>query len=766
MIHDSVLSLVGQTPLVRMGRVSPNPAVTLCAKIEMRNPGGSIKDRVALAMIEAAERAGELTPGRTVIEATSGNTGIGLAMVCAVKGYTLKLLMPASASEERKRIMRAYGAEIVLTPGNLGTDGAIEEAYRLAREEPERYVLMDQFNNPASIEAHYAATAVEIFEATGGRVTHVVAALGTSGTAMGLVKKLKELNPACQVIAVEPRPGHKIQGLKNMQESYPPGIFDKHALDAIVPVEDDEAFAMARRLAREEGLLIGMSGGAAMAAATRLSAGLASGLVVVILADSGERYLSTTLFAAPEKKGVALGSVGPASPVYLDPAAASPGLFTFGPPLPDPGDLDAWRRVVVLDVLARALTRGGGRPTLAVGLADLDDRCLEASRAAGLKCREFAVAARDRVAGYAALLGVAGATFPLAGDALEESLSMTRKLMDKGLAYEKLRSVYFDVARDKAYGRLLGLDMTKLALGKTVDLDSYAKDHPRDFTLLKRVSLKDLKAGDILVTPWGNVRPSWFLQMAAAAAKTLPAVTVVVADEDKTFPHLENLRAIWAGGAGLSPAAWLAGGRVSGREGIEGVPRLDELLALGVHPLAIRAWLLSTSYHKPLSATPDALAMWERNRSRVQELAANLTLAAGHDGAPGQAVAVEAGRLEAALESALADDLSVYHFWPALFAFCRYANAALAADALAPGDASRLLAALSQVDGALGLLDASRLPVPRTLWPAEAARFAAERARAREARDFTRADALRQSIEALGYRVEDAADGPRLFPVG
>ncbi|OLN30562.1 Cysteine synthase [Desulfovibrio sp. DV] len=567
MIHDSVLSLVGQTPLVRMGRVSPNPAVTVCAKIEMRNPGGSIKDRVALAMIEAAERAGELTPGRTVIEATSGNTGIGLAMVCAVKGYKLKLLMPASASEERKRIMRAYGAEIVLTPGNLGTDGAIEEAYRLAREEPERYVLMDQFNNPASIEAHYAATAVEIFEATEGRVTHVVAALGTSGTAMGLVKKLKELNSACQVIAVEPRPGHKIQGLKNMQESYPPGIFDKHALDAIVPVEDDEAFAMARRLAREEGLLIGMSGGAAMAAATRLASELATGLVVVILADSGERYLSTTLFAAPEKKGVALGSVGPASPVYLDPAAASPGLFTFGPPLSDPGDLDAWRRVVVLDVLARALVRGGGRPTLAVGLADLDDRCLEASRAAGLKCREFAATARERVAGYAALLGVAGAVFPLAGDALEESLSMTRKLMDKGLAYEKLRSVYFDVARDKAYGRLLGLDMTKLALGKTVDLDSYAKDHPRDFTLLKRVSLKDLKAGDILVTPWGNVRPSWFLQMAAAAAKTLPAVTVVVADEDKTFPHLENLRAIWArrGRAFPRRPGWPAAGCRAGK---------------------------------------------------------------------------------------------------------------------------------------------------------------------------------------------------------
>jgi len=766
MIHDSVLSLVGKTPLVRMTRVNPNPAVTVVAKVEMRNPGGSIKDRVGLAMIEAAERAGELTPRHTIIEATSGNTGIGLAMVCAVKGYKLKLLMPASASEERKRILRAYGAEIVLTPGNLGTDGAIEEAYRLVREEPETYVLMDQFNNPASIEAHYASTAVEIFEATAGKVTHVVAALGTSGTVMGLVKKLKELNPAIEVVAVEPHPGHKIQGLKNMQESYPPGIFDKHALDAIVPVEDDEAFEMARRLAREEGLLVGMSSGAAMAAAARLAASLASGLVVVILPDGGERYLSTTLFAVPEKKGVALSSLGASAPVYLDPAGAAPGLFTFGPPLSDPEDLDAWRRVVVLDVLRRTLSRGGARPVLAVGLADLDDRCLEASRAAGQKCGVFAAAARERVAALAGQLGVSGALFPLAGEALDEALAMTRKLMSKGLAYEKLRSVYFDVARDKAYGHLLGMDMTKLALGKTVDLLAYAKDNPQDFTLLKRVSLKDLKAGDILPTPWGNVRPSWFLQMAAVAARTLPAVTVVLTDEDKTFPHVENLRAIWAVGAGLAPVAWLAGGRVAGWEGHEtGSATLADVLGLGVHPLAVRSWLLSTSYRKPLAATPQALAMWERNRNRVQELAANLGLVDGRDGQPSAVVESESGRLAEALAVAVADDLSVSRFWPRLFAFCRFANGLIAAGGLGRADARRLGQALVDVDGVLGLLDPAQMPVPPSEWPQAATQLAAQRAKAREARDFSRADALRAEIAALGYRVEDAPDGIRLFPL-
>ncbi len=766
MIHDNVLSLVGATPLVRLSRLNPNPAVTIAAKVEMRNPGGSIKDRVALAMIEAAERSGELVPGRVVIEATSGNTGIGLAMVCAVRGYRLKLLMPASASEERKRIMRAYGAEIVLTPGNLGTDGAIEEAYRLAREEPKTYVLMDQFNNPASIEAHYAGTAEEIFAATDGAVSHVVAALGTSGTAMGLVKRLKELNAAVKVVAVEPRPGHKIQGLKNMQESYPPGIFDKKALDVIATVEDEDAFAMARRLAREEGLFVGMSGGAAMAAAAELAATLDQGLIVVILPDGGERYLSTTLFAVPEKKGPALCGVGAAEPVYLDPAGAAPGLFTFGPPLAAPGDLDAWRRIVTLDVLARALRRDGARPTLAVGLADLDDSSLEAARAEGLPCREFAAKRRERVAGLAASLGVGEALFPLAGEALDEALAMTRKLMGKGLAYEKLRSVYFDVARDKAYGRLLGRDLGKLALGKTVDLLAYAKDNPHDFTLLKRVSLKDLKAGDALSTPWGNVRPSWFLQMAAAAAKALPAVTVALTDEDKAFPHLENLRAIWAVGAGLAPAAWLMGGRVSGREGERAAPAdLEACLALGVHPLAVRAWLLSVGYKKPLSAAPEALRMWEKNRNRVQELAATLGLVGPGRGAVSSRVEAEAASLIEALRLAVDDDLSLFQFWPKLFAFCRFANGLVSSGGLAGPDAARCARALAEADAVLGLLDAAALPVARADWPAEASKLVEARDAARRAKDFPRADALRAEIEAFGYRMEDAADGVRLFPL-
>ena len=272
MERSGVLAYIGDTPLVEIRRLNPNPGVKILAKLEAKNPGGSIKDRVALAMIEAAEASGELTPGKTIIEATSGNTGIGLAMVAAVKGYPMLLLMPETASEERKMIMRAYGAQIMLTPGRLSTDGAIEQAYRMAREEPDTYVLMDQFNNPASIDAHYTGTGLEIWNQTDGGVTHFVATLGTSGTAMGCTKRLKEMDPDVRCMAVEPYAGHKLQGLKNMHESYPPGIYDKTVLDEILRVDDEAAWDYCRRLAAEEGIFAGMSSGAALLLDMRLAA--------------------------------------------------------------------------------------------------------------------------------------------------------------------------------------------------------------------------------------------------------------------------------------------------------------------------------------------------------------------------------------------------------------------------------------------------------------------------------------------------------------
>ena len=293
----SILDSIGNTPLVEITKMNPVKGVRIFAKLEYMNPGGSVKDRAALYMITEAEKLGELTRDKTVIEATSGNTGIGLAMICAVKGYKIALTMAENASEERKSILRARGAQIILTPRRLGSDGAIEEAYRIARENPEKYFLTDQYNNDANWKAHYHTTGPEIIDQTRGSVSSIVATIGTSGTLMGLSRRLKEYNRDIRIICVEPYLGHKIQGLKNMKESYTPEIMDKSLLDEKVNIDDETAFQMARMLAVKEGIFVGMSSGAAMAAAIDEAGKIKTGVVVVIFPDSGERYLSTSLFS-------------------------------------------------------------------------------------------------------------------------------------------------------------------------------------------------------------------------------------------------------------------------------------------------------------------------------------------------------------------------------------------------------------------------------------------------------------------------------------
>ncbi len=289
----NVLDLIGETPLVELKKVNPNPDVKLSAKLEMFNPGGSVKDRIAKEMIETAEKSGELTKDKTILEPTSGNTGIGLALVAAVKGYKIALVMPRSVSMERRRILRALGAKILLTPGKKGTDGAIEKAYELARK-GDRYFMPDQFNNPANALAHFKTTGPEIWRQTKGKVTAFVAGMGTGGTLMGVGKFLKE--KGVKVIGVEPKMGHHVQGLKNMKEAYKPSIYDKHLLDQKVNFEDEDAFQAARELAKKEGILAGMSSGAALHIAIEKANELKRGVVVVMFPDGGERYLSTNLF--------------------------------------------------------------------------------------------------------------------------------------------------------------------------------------------------------------------------------------------------------------------------------------------------------------------------------------------------------------------------------------------------------------------------------------------------------------------------------------
>ena len=294
----SILATIGDTPLVELKHVNDNPKVRIMAKLEGNNPGGSIKDRPALYMITKAEQSGELTKDKTILEPTSGNTGIALAMIGAAKGYRVKLTLPACVSTERRHTLEAYGAEVVLTPAHEHTDGAIREAHRISEKEPDKYFMPNQFTNPNNPLAHYETTGPEILKQTGGETDVFVAGMGTTGTLMGVSRYLREKLGKVKIVGIEPTPGHAIQGLKNMTESIVPQIYQKSELDDVVTTEDQEAFEMTRRLAAEEGIFAGISSGAAVAGAVRLARDMASGTIVTIICDRGDRYLSTSLFRA------------------------------------------------------------------------------------------------------------------------------------------------------------------------------------------------------------------------------------------------------------------------------------------------------------------------------------------------------------------------------------------------------------------------------------------------------------------------------------
>ncbi len=292
----SVLEAVGNTPVVELRRLNRNPRVRILAKLEGNNPGGSVKDRTALWMIRMAEESGELTREKVLLEPTSGNTGIAIAMIGAAKGYRVKLTLPGCVSSERKHILEAFGAEAIMTPAREGTDGAIREAHRILAAAPEQYYMPNQFANPSNILAHYESTGPEIYAQTNGEVDVFVAGMGTTGTLMGVSQYLKEQCAEIRIVGVEPVQCHTIQGLKNMTESMVPQIYDRSRLDEVILMEDGPAFDVTRRLAVEEGIFAGMSSGAAVAAALDVAERMDSGTIVVLLPDRGDRYLSTMLF--------------------------------------------------------------------------------------------------------------------------------------------------------------------------------------------------------------------------------------------------------------------------------------------------------------------------------------------------------------------------------------------------------------------------------------------------------------------------------------
>jgi len=753
---QSVINKIGHTPLVEIQRLNPNPRVKLLAKLEYMNPGGSVKDRIAKAMIESAEASGQLTENKTVLEATSGNTGIGLAMVCAAKGYKLLLTMSEAVSMERRQILEALGAEIRLTPGRMGTDGAIEEAYRLARERADLYFMTDQFNNEANWRAHYNGTGAEIWEQTEGKITMLVASMGTTGTIMGTSRRLKEYNPEVCIVGVEPYLGHKIQGLKNMKESYRPEIYEKRRIDKKINIDDEVAFEMTRRLAKEEGLLVGMSSGAAMAVAREEVKGLEEGVVVVILGDSGERYLSTSLFAPRRTTNLRFYNITTRSQMPLVPI--QPGhisMYTCGPTIHDRMHVGEARRFILADLIHRCMEYRGYTVTHVMGITDVEDKTIQASEAAGMELKSFTDEYIDAFYKDMAALGMKRSVrYPRGSEHMDDIVRLTAKLVEKGYAYEKLQSVYFDISRFEDYGTLSGVDLEKIKLGSTVDLDEYEKANPRDFALLKRAKLSELKRGIYTKTDWGNVRPTWHIESTVMATQNLgKTFDIYTSNIEFLFPHHENENALSRALTGTPLAnCWIYTEPVlfDGKKVQPGgdTLRITDLLNQGYEGRVIRYWLLSHNYRKPLHFSFKALGQAKGAIQRLDQCMEALDHCTGNLPYP------ELDQLlydvKTDFSDAMDQDLDIASAMAALFKSVRTINRLITDKRLDRASATRIRNRFKKINDVLNVIDFDK-PQPDT----EIQALINQRNEARRNKDWSRADAIRDRLEKMGIEIKD-----------
>ncbi len=755
-VCGSIIDAIGNTPMVEIRRLNPNPHVRMFAKLEYLNPGGSIKDRVALRMIAAGEASGLLTPDKTVVEATSGNTGIGLAMICAVKGYRLLLTMSEAASEERRKILRARGADILLTPGHLGTDGAIEEVYRLVREHPDRYFMTDQYNNTANFQAHYHGTAPEIWEQTGGQVSCLVATMGTTGTLMGMSRRLKEYNPAIRIVGVEPFLGHKIQGLKNLKEAYCPEIFEKKRLDKKVNIADEDAYEMARRLARQEGIFVGMSSGAAMAAACAEAAGMAQGVVVVIFPDGGERYLSTPLFSVEDKCPLHLFNMLTRTRETFTPIRpGTVSLYTCGPTAHAAMHLSDCRRLISAELLRRYLEFRGYQVKHVVHITDLDDKTIAGAEQEGLELADFTRLRIEGIMRDLEILGIRPADeYPKTSDHVADMIHMTEELVKKGCAYEKLRSIYFNLSEFNAYGKLSGIDVDKIRVGATVDLDEYEKDNPRDFTLLKRTTLSELRKGIFYKTEWGNVRPSWHIQSAAISRKFLgDQFDIHTSSLELAFPHHENEIAIATALSGKPSARyWFLAERVLADDGkkLDEAAELtmDRVRAMGYSGREIRYWLLSGHYRKPLTFSRDRL---EHARRSLKRLDACIQALGNVPQAPAFAEIDQlVYDIRQGFSGAMDADLNISAALASIFGNVRRINRLMAEKRIDPDSARKLMDTFRAIDRVLAIFDfgacADDVAVKALM---------DRRRKARQRKDWAEADRIRDQLLEMGVQVRD-----------
>jgi cysteinyl-tRNA synthetase len=632
--------------------------------------------------------------------------------------------------------------------------------------------MPDQFNNCANVLAHYETTAPEIWQQTQGRITHLVATMGTTGTLVGCSRRLHELKPDVRVVGVEPYLGHRIQGLKNLKEAYVPGIYAPDANDRKVNIEDDDAYEMARRLARVEGILAGMSSGAAMHVACEIASEIDTGVIVAVLPDGGERYLSTPLFqvAEPEIQPVKLHFFNTLSKRYepFEPISggAKVSMYSCGPTVHRRPHLGIVRRMLVDDLVRRTLELAGYDVEHVVSITDFDDNTVHEAERTGRPMDQLCAQYEAEFQEDMNALGIKPAqTYARASEHLDDMVALARSLVDRGFAYEKNRSVYFNIGRVDSYGELSGKDLGKIRVGATVDLERYDKDDPRDFTLLRRSTLAEMRKGLSKKTEWGNVRPSWHVECSAMArARLAERFDIHTASADLIFPHNENEIAQSRALIGDPQARfWLhselvlaKGKKMTYAEDTCVV--LPDLQTNGYSAREIRFFLLQSHYRQPVHLTEERLDAARASLRRLDECVANLaTVTASGPRVPELEASMVA--MKEGVREAMFDDMNISAALAALFHLVRQANYLMSQGRLYQDDADDVTAALRTVDELLGILPPREGPQEL---PDEIQELILRRDQARTDRNFVLADEIRDDLTSRGYLLEDLPEGTRI----
>ncbi len=754
----NILKHIGNTPIVKINHLNSNKNVNIYAKLEGVNPGGSIKDRIALKMIEEAEALGKLTKEKTIIEPTSGNTGIGLCLVAAVKGYNIEIVMSEAVSIERRKMMEAFGAHILLSSAEEGTDGAIRMAHEMVRRSPDKYFMPNQFENENNWKAHYDGTAKEIVEQLPD-IDYFVAGLGTSGTLMGCSRRLKEHNRKIKIIAAEPVAGHKIQGLKSLKEAVVPAIYDDKWIDEKIIVETSDAYNLSRELMSKEGLFVGMSCGAALYAALKVASRIKKGNILVIFPDRGEKYLSTALFMKNRMGLKLFNTLSRQKEDFVPIVKGHVSMYSCGPTVYDYAHIGNFRSFIFSDLLKRYLRYKGYKVTQVMNITDVDDKTIQGSQKEGKSLKAFTdFYTKEFFEDFSTLNIEKPDIVPRATNTIADMVTLVKRLMEKGLAYKsKDGSIYFDISKFKGYGKLAHVKIKELKPGARVKQDEYDKASASDFALWKAYDKKD---GDVYwETELGKGRPGWHIECSVMSTKNLGEnFDIHTGGVDLIFPHHENEIAQSEGATGKPFVNyWLhcehlvvEGKKMS--KSLGNFYTLRDILKKGYGARAIRYELISTHYKQQLNFTFKGLESSENAVERLQEFADKLRFIDNEKENKGVSLLI--GEAKEAFEQSMDDNLNISEALAAIFEFVKKVNKLN--DRIGRKNAEDIVGFLKKINSVIGVIEFEKQELSEDIQ-----KKIDEREEARKRKDFGKADEIRDELKKKGIELRDTPEGAR-----